>query len=333
MTVGAVRGERPLIVHGFDAECRQRILLPLVTQRQWGVTLGSFPSGKHANFNFPLTCPETMFSRTAIDLLLAQVARARAIDLFIFDALPSQWNGTANPLLCLPHRFHPAMASVLDLCTPPFEVPSNLSGRKRRQARHADRALARVGVCLRRATDAVDIAHSLQLFLTQKSRWFSRRGIANSFSDAGVAEFLLTLFSRSESGAELHLLRVGDADIAVAGVLTKDRHASLMFTSYDVTSPYVGQGPGKHLLRLLSDELRRRSFQTFDFGLGEAPHKYEIGAASQNVYSVSRAFAPGGAVLAFVKEAERKTKRYVKQSPHLFAASRTVQVRLRAMTK
>lgn len=333
-TVGVARRETPVIVQGFDDQDRLRILLPLVAKRHYGVTIAAFPGDKHANFNFPLTCPDTTFSQASISSLLAHVAQERSIDLFFLDALPSQWDGTANPLLSLPHRTHPAPAYILDFDLHDFDASDAVSvGRKARKARHAERALAKAGVCLRRAADTDDIAQSLRAFLTQKRRWFSKRGIPDSFSEPGIADFLLALFSRPQGNAELHLLRIGDVDVALAGLLTHSRHASLMFTSYDDASPHAGKGPGKRLLRFLGQELQRRSFRCFDFGLGDAPHKPEIGAVSQNVYVVSRPTAPAGHVMAFAKEAERIGKRYVKQSPRLLAASRAVQVRLRAMTK
>ena len=331
MTAGAHAQESPFILQGIDKNDRPIVLIPLVQARRYGVRVAKFPGGKHANFNFPLVRADVALTAEDIGKVFDCVRlQKHGIDLLHLEALPAVWYGMRNPLLLLPHRIHPAQASILSLAGP--DVSNDYSyGRKSKKLRSTERKIVKLGVALRQSVAPADIRDTLVAFRRQKTLWFQQRGLPDSFAPAGVYEFFFELFVRA-ADARLYVLDIDEHPMAIAGLLAADHRASLMFLSYDTASPLASLGPGTRLVHLLMSRLREEGFAELDFGLGEAAYKMALGAWTQDVYTIIRPINAKGLAGAAVVDLARAGKRFIKASPSLFAIALRAKRYWRVMT-
>ena len=332
--VASVRRETPLIITAADSDGRLTLVLPLVVRTRLGVRVASFAGGKHSNFNMPVVAGDASFEFAAIDRLLSAVARLRPdIDLFVFDALPLSWRGVANPLVSPRSRAHTAAASALGL-VPDSErlFAANVSPHRLRKNRVTDRKLGNHGVTLRRASTPLDIERALSTFLAHKEPWFASRGLTNPFTAPGTMAFLQELAQQADGGMELHCLH-GSCDeiLAVAGVLTDRRRASLTFVSFDPASPLAKLSLGNKLVRELISDACRRGLETFDFGLGEAAYKDSLGARSEPIVVSLRSMTLKGHLADWIISAARHAKIEIKARRHVLARILALTRILRSM--
>lgn len=314
--VAKPRGEALVIVAAFDGEGRVTLLLPLVLRSRFSVRIGSFAGGKHANFNMPLVRRDVAFTPNAMTYLFAAVNRLRPdIDLLVFDALPSGWDGVANPLILAGSRPHTAAASMLDLILTSEHLTTHP-----RKLKARNRKFVRAGITLRRARSPEDVDRALTAFLAHKRPWFAGRGLRNPFEQREVIQFFTDLASRPESGAEIHFLQgADDSIVAVAATLVRQRQASLMFVSYDPASPLAAHSPGMKLIRDVLADARHRGLAVFDFGLGEATYKSSLGARSEATYATFAPLTSKGCTAAMLFEVQRRGKIAAKAYPRLLA--------------
>lgn len=320
--VSPLCGETPLIITAFDNVGRATLLLPLVLRSRFSARVASFPGGKHANFNMPLFRRDVTFTTDALERLFAEAIRMRPdIDLFAFDALPASWNGAANPLVTVDARPHTAAASVLPLVLDPQQLfDRTLTADRRRKLRANDRKLYQSGVAFRRAVSPTEITQALAAFLVHKTPWFLARGLANPFQQPGVIAFFADLSMGPKSGLEIHCLHAEDgAIVAVAATIVGPDRASLMFVSYDATSPVAAHSPGTKLVREVIADACCRGLAVFDFGLGEAAYKTSFGAQPEPTYVTLRPHTLRGRLAAALIEGQRRTKTVVKAHPNLMA--------------
>ena len=323
-TTGAALGETPFIIMAFDKSDRQTILLPLVLVKINSLSICRFAGGKHSNFNFPMIRPGMPFTRNSIEILFKDViAQCPSVDLFMLDSLPDEWDAHQNPLCLLRKHIHPAAASIIDLDSK-APSPSLASRPHSKRKRWSERKLTQLSarVCQMRKTDEIEQA-IVSLFV-QKKIWSRLRGLPEIFCEPCLSRFFCMLFNNS-ANAELFALRVDGENIAVAGLLTKGKRASLMFISYDASSPFSRFGPGAYLLRETIDDMVCRGFTQFDLGLGEASYKQSLGAQTFDVFSVTIAGSVRGRLAAAIVELKRFTKHRIKRSPRLYGVALMVR--------
>lgn len=313
------RGETPLIIVAFDDKGEATLLLPLVLRCRCFAHVASFAGGKHANFNMPLVRPDVTFTKAALDRLFLELVRLRPdIDLFAFDALPASWNGADNPLVAASARPHTAPASVLSLMPDPrqlFDMTST-AGRKRK-LRAIDRKFDQSGVTFRRAASKGEIGQALDAFSSHKVPWFLARGLPNPFEPCVLA-FFADLAMHPRSPLQIHgLYSPDDAIVAVTATLVANGRASLMFVSYDASSPLAAHSPGTKLVREVILEACSRGLASFDFGLGEAAYKTSFGATLEPSYVVLRSQTLRGELVAWGIEGKRRLKMSLKAHPRL----------------
>lgn len=123
-----------------------------------------------------------------------------------------------------------------------------------------------------------------------------------------------------QSGVEISCLHVGDTVAAVAGTIVGRSRMSLMFVSYDAGSPIATHSPGARLIRELIVDARRRGLEVFDFGLGEASYKAQLGAEVEPSAVLIRAVTLRGWFGARVLDGQRRVKITLKKHPRLLSA-------------
>lgn len=315
-TAGAARGEAPLIVAASDKEGRTTLILPLVVRSRFGLTIASFAGGKHANFNTPLLRPGVVLDAGQVERLFSEVSRLRPdLDLLVLEAMPSAWEGVGNPLVGPLARPHSASGSLISSTErgQAFDIPAR--GRKERWR---DRQMLQHGaVAVHRAASSDEASRALAAFAVQKASWFRARGIEDPFQGSSVLAFFNALAGEPTSGFELHCLTVGDAVVAVVGVILGRSRVSLMFVSYDAVSPVAAYSPGIRLIQEVMADTRQRGFTEFDFGLGEAGYKARFGARHEPSAVLIKALTPRGQLGALLVESQRRAKITAKQRPWL----------------
>lgn len=319
-TAGAALGESPLIVSAYDGQGHLTALFPLVHLERALVGVGRFAGGKHANWNYPLLRPDFVLDADLVEAVLSALrTECPDVDVLLLEALPGHWSGRANPFLHLRHYHHSAIGAVIDL------AGKRGSGDASKKRRASSRKLDHAGAVVTRAATRHEVERTLSAFFRQKHAWLRGKGLDDGFGQPGLQAFFANLFSSETSGGELRYLLAGDRILAVAGLLLRPPHASLMFTSYDATAPQARHSPGSFLLARITEELREKNVRWFDLGLGEARYKEALGANPQPAYALVAPLTFKGAALAVAMKGKHHVKCMVKADPHLLRAVREIR--------
>jgi CelD/BcsL family acetyltransferase involved in cellulose biosynthesis len=286
-------GARRCIVCLKDGGGGTAALLPLALERRSGVTIASFPAGKHANYNMGLFSEDAARTLTAADLRTALRAAAEAvgIDLFVLRNQPESWRGVRNPLSLLPRQASTSSAWRADLIPDGDAFVNGLmSSESRKKLRHKERKLGELGpIAYEEAASPERAAQVLAAFLAQKKARFAAIGVSNPFDDAAALRFLdhaavAALEVGPPAPVSLFSMSAGDRIIAVFGGIVHAGRFSGMFTSFDPDPAAARYSPGDLLLMNLVKMMCARGLRTFDLGAGDAAYKTDYCAIEERLF-------------------------------------------------
>ncbi len=275
-------GIRPAIValrHGAELV----MVFPLGVERIGPVRLARHLGGEHANIRMPLVAPawRGQADSAAADRLLARIAAAiGGVDLFDFDALPAEQDGT--PLFLARHPAAlPARCNVGTLrLQPDFAalLAAHRGARKSKKHRWQVNALAPIGgYSLRRAASQAEAEAMFEAFLTEKAAWFRRMGIADSFAAPGIADFFRALIARrwqdgGNTAIDIDAIEFGGSLHAILGSGTAKGRQSGYFLAI-VEDEWRRISPGELLIHDVVAAACARGTRLFDLGRGEERYK------------------------------------------------------------
>jgi CelD/BcsL family acetyltransferase involved in cellulose biosynthesis len=322
-TVGASLGLTPCIVIAYNEFDGPVALLPLVIERASGVSIASFPGGKHVTFNMPLWKRD--FAATATVETMQEfkrlIAASRAgIDVLALLRQPQSWGGIPNPLALLATQ-----ASINEcplLCFEASAAPAErISNSFRRRLKNKERKLsANPGYRYTIARSPDDVKRLLDAFFAIKTVRLAAQGLPNIFAEPGNEQFLrdaaLTGLSDDQPAIEIHALECDDEVIALfAGVA--DRHRfSMMFNTYTL-SANAKFSPGLVLIRNIVDHFAARGVTSLDLGIGADDYKLLFCREREPLFDGFVPLTTRGRAVATWLSLEARAKRWIKQSPRL----------------
>ncbi len=277
------QGIRPAIVALSDG-AELVMVLPLGVERIGPFRLARHLGGEHANIRMPLVAPAWRGAADAAsaDRLLARIAAAiGGVDVFDFDALPADQDGT--PLFLARHPAAlPARCNVGTLrLQPDFAalLAAHRGARKSKKHRWQTNALAPIGgYSLRRAASRAEAEAMFEAFLTEKAAWFRRMGIADSFAAPGVADFFRALIARrwregdETTAIDIDAIEFGGSLHAILGSGRANGRQSGYFLAI-AEDEWRRISPGELLIHDVVAAACARGTKLFDLGRGEERYK------------------------------------------------------------
>ncbi len=281
-TVVPAQNIRPAIVtlrEGPDLA----MILPLGIERSGGVRIARHLGGEHANIRMPLTAARWQGAAdgAATDRLLRRIAAAiGGVDLFDFDALPAGADGT--PRMLAQHKAaRPARLHVGTLrLGPDFDrlFAGQRRARKAKKYRWQNNALAPIGgYTLRRAASQAEAEAMFATFRAEKSAWFRRMGIADSFAAPGIEAFFRALIARRFAGGDTTVIDIdaiefGGAIHALLGSgLANGRQSGYFLAVTD--DEWRRISPGELLIHDAVAGACARGTEVLDLGRGDERYK------------------------------------------------------------
>lgn len=309
-----------------DEAGRPSILLPVCTERRFGLRLATSVGGKHTNLTLPLVRPDIAFALNpaSAGALMREMGCALGVDALVLDSVPAVWEGRPLPWAA-GGRQSPSDAVSLPLAGDgEATLMRSMSSDARKKLRNKSRGLAKLGpVEVAMARDEAAIDACLDAFYRQKESRFRDLGIADPFADPATKAFLrrgaLAGLAAGTPAIELYGLRVGDRIVAVlGGAADYDRLSGMMlaFEQSDVAKFSPGEILVTRVIALLCEQGRRH----FDLGVGDARYKRVICDETMPLCDLVVPVTARGHAYAAAKRGLTGLKRGLKRNPAAMAA-------------
>jgi CelD/BcsL family acetyltransferase involved in cellulose biosynthesis len=318
---GAALGAVPLAVAAYDADKRVVMVLPLVVRSFGPFRIGSFPGGKHSNFNMALWRREFAASATREDVqhILSLLARrVPTLDVLALSQQPADWNGATNPFARL--RQQPSVNECPMLTIDPKAPSARISGAFRRKLNAKERKLqALPGYRYIVARTEADARRLLDAFFAIKPLRMAEQKIRNVFTEPGARAFIdqacLDGIAEGQQAIELHGLECDAEVIAIFAGVGDGHRFSTMFNTYTM-SEAARNSPGLVLIRNMIDHHAQLGCSSFDFGVGTDEYKLQFCRDErQPLFDSFVALSAKGQVAARVLSLETRLRRAIKRSP------------------
>jgi CelD/BcsL family acetyltransferase involved in cellulose biosynthesis len=327
--VGVRRRVRPAIVLGRDGD-GVLFLFPLSVRPVGLARTLEWLGSDLCDYNGPLLAPRfaehvdnARFRKlwAAIAQCLQHDARL-SYDVVRLTKMPERIGDQPNPLLALGVTEHPSRAYLTQLAGSWEEFyAAKRSSSTRRRDRTKRKRLGDLGDVRLVTPEADDeIVRTLYVLMAQKARSFARMGVANLFANPGYAEFYRALATDAASRKLTHVSRLDVGDTAAAinlGLIHRGRYYHLL-ASYD-DGEVSRFGPGAAHLHDLMQYAIEHGCNVFDFTIGDEGYKRDWSDTVLTLYDHVAAVTMRGALVALPLNVAQRLKRWIKQTPALWA--------------
>lgn len=300
-------------------------LLPLVVTTSVGVRTARLIGWDIGNGDWMGVDPSfaRRLDRSALDRLLAEIARLTGSDLMALHSQPERWGGLANPLLVLPHQPSPDHFYAAQLADGRLNA-KRIRNLERGQ-RRLEELLGPVRLVRVETPQAVEVVHAE--FLRQRGIRFGEMGVTNIFAEAWWQRFFKATASngigQSRPALVLHALYAGDQIIATSwGSFSGDHYSQYMNSTTD--GPAAKYSLMGILLFRLVEDLHSVGVTSIDMGLGDFDYKLDW-TDQQTSYDAVLALTAAGRIGGAVLRTLRYAKRAIKQDPILWRLATTIR--------
>ncbi len=323
--IGAREGVTPLVIVAFDDANEPLALLPLGKFARGLFAVAGYLAGKHANYNFGIWRKHGVFPQAFIRALFDTLTAAEP-DLIAVELhnQPYSWHGAANPLLAFPHQPSPSIGYRLQLGESGEAVlKRQLTSSYRGRIRGKEKKLAALpGYRYFVAQTQDEITRCMDAFFTQKRAYMQLLKIPNPFDEPEVETFLRA--AAQSRVLEIHALECESEVLALYAAVTDDRRLSTMISSY-TASGNARWSPGIITLSHAVANTADRGFEIMDLGVGEAEYKFVYCNEKEELFDSFLPLSSTGHAIVPLLRAQANLKRFVKSSPALWHAAKTVR--------
>jgi CelD/BcsL family acetyltransferase involved in cellulose biosynthesis len=329
--IGARAGVTPAIVVGRDAGGTILFLLPLSICPAGYARELTWLGSDLCDYNAPVLAQDVSerFDRARFLALwrdIVQLLQSQPhliFDLINLSKMPEMVGAQANPMRYLGGAINPSGAYLTHL-SGDWETfyTQKRSSATRRRDRTKRKRLGEFGEVRLVNPAGGDIASTLDTLMAQKANSFAHMGVANLFAKPGHAEFYRALATDPATRPMVHVSRldVGATPAAInLGLTWRDRYYHLL-ASYD-GGEVSRFGPGAAHLHDLMQSAIERGFKIFDFTIGDERYKRDWCDTELKLYDFIAAVSWRGALAAAPMLAKQRLKRWIKQTPMLWASA------------
>jgi len=323
--IGDAEGVTPFIAIGRDQTGETLCLLPLGKFPRGPFSVARYLGGKHANYNFGLWWRGSSYGSEFVSALLDAIhAEDPELATLELHNQACSWHGIGNPLHILPHQPSPSTGYRLRLGESGEAVlQRQLTASYRGRIRGKEKKLAKLpGYRYFVAKTPEEIARCMDAFFAQKREYMAAMKIPNPFDEPEVERFLRA--AADTRVLEIHALECTSEILALYAAVVDDRRVSTMISSY-TASENSRWSPGIITLSHAIANAADRGLEVMDLGVGEAEYKFVYCNEKEELFDSFIPLSKAGHALVPLLRAQANLKRFVKSSPALWQAARTVR--------
>jgi len=320
-----------LIIEGVS-DGHTRLILPLEIVRRGPLRIARLLATAYSNINTGLYADELLTvdgaARLRDALEAARGELARSFDLLVLEKVPLEWRGRSSPLAGLPAVLNQNASFQLELFEDFDRTLAQINAKRRRKRfRSSERRLAELGGYEHVVATSLEEALALlDVFFSQKATRFKAMGLPDVFRSEETRNFFRRLATTPAVGGDyplrLHALRICGPNpgyiAAVTGLSRKGDHVICQFGSID-DSIAADASPGDFLFHLAIERLCAEGARLFDFGIGDQPYKRSWCPIETVQHDLLWPTTATGAAAAGLRRMKTAAKRFIKQSPRLYA--------------
>ena len=328
--IGALTGERPAIVVGRDRTGGILFLLPLAVRADGLARELTWLGSELCDYNGPLlaanfsACVDcACFPALWREIMAKLQVRPRLrFDFIALEKMPDIVGAQQNPMRYLGGTLNPSGAYLTHLSGDwQTFYTDKRSSTTRRRDRTKRKKLSEFGeITFVNPTSEGEILSSLDTLMTQKARSFASMGVANLFAKPGHADFYRALATDAATRPLVHVSRfdVGGKTAAVnLGLIFRGRYYHLLASYSDCDLSRFGPGAA-HLCDLLHYAVDH-GCKIFDFTIGDERYKRDWCDTELLLYDYIAPVSWRGTLVAMPRQAAQRLKRWIKQTPTLWA--------------
>jgi len=323
--IGAKEGVEPLIAVAFDMRDEPLVLLPLGKFAKGPFAVARYLAGKHANYNFGIWRKDHCFTSEFITQIISAISAAEP-DLAAIELhnQPYGWHGATNPFLQFAHQPSPSTGYRLKLGDSGEAVlKRQLTSSYRGRIRGKEKKLAALpGYRYFIAQTTEEISRCMDAFFAQKHAYMRTLKIPNPFDKPEVETFLRA--AATSRVLEIHALECESEVLALYAGVADDKRLSTMISSY-TASENSRWSPGIITLSHAVANAADRGLEIIDLGVGEAEYKFVYCNEKEELFDNFLPLSTAGHAIVPLLRAQSNLKRFVKSSPALWRAAKTVR--------
>ena len=323
--IGSKDGVTPLIVVAFDAENKLLCLLPLGKFARGPFHAACYLAGKHANYNFGIWRRGVSFNHDFLTQFI-EALNASEPDLAVLELhnQPYAWHGAENPFLAFSHQPSPSTGYRLKLGdTGEAVLARQLTSSYRGRIRGKEKKLAKLpGYRYFVASTPEEITRCMDAFFAQKREYMAVMKIPNPFDAPEVEAFLRAVaYARI---LEIHALECDSEVLALYAGVADGKRISTLISSY-TASENSRWSPGIITISHIVANVADRGLEIMDLGVGEAEYKFVYCDEKEELFDSFIPLSKAGHAIVPLLRAQANLKRFVKSTPTLWRAAKTVR--------
>lgn len=327
--VGAAKGLTPCIALIESADGKPLMLSPLAIEPRRLHTALVWIGDVLADYLGPLLGPDWADSNAAKNFSTTWQRIRDALpphDVVSFEKQPAIIGHQPNPFITLPTQPHPSRAHFatlgdsLDDFLRQRRKARSLQSDRRKERRLAEQGQLEFVV----AETPSQIAPLLKAMIEQKTRSYAELGVTNPFTEPGCVEFITRMTVEYPGMVRLFALTLDDKPIATLWGPLNGRRYFHLFPTY-ARDGYTAYSPGNILLKRVFGWCIDNGIDTYDFTVGDEGYKNHWCQHELMLFDNDQAVTLRGKPFALIHRARTALKRYIKESPALFAAAKRVR--------
>ena len=330
--IGARQGARPAIVVGRDGAGAILFLLPLAVRATGLARELTWLGSELCDYNGPLLAPafSARVDRTKFLALWQEITRSLqaqprlCYDVIALSKMTDMVGAQQNPMRYLGGTANPSGAYLTHLTSDwdAFYTAARSSATRRRD-RTKRKKLGEFGeIRFVNPAGESELLSSLDTLMHQKARSFARMGVGDLFAKPGYADFYRALAIGPATRPLVHISRldVGATPAAVnLALVHRGRYYHLLASYSDCELSRFGPGAA-HLHDLMHHAIDR-GCSIFDFTIGDERYQRDWCDTELTLYDFIAPVTWRGALVAMPKLAGQRLKRWIKQTPALWAVA------------
>jgi CelD/BcsL family acetyltransferase involved in cellulose biosynthesis len=312
-TVGRSGGEPILLTVRNRRTQRLVAMLPLFAHRRGTLRVVRFADAGVSDYNAPVLGPEAPVDPAGAKALWKAIQRAlRDADLVNFTKMPIELEGRPNPLALLPECGPCALGTnVLSINGSWDDYLSHLDRKVRKEIGRCWRVFSkRDGTAFRRIRDQADAARVMAAMEVQQRMRHGRGSAPYLLDDPAVAAFYRSLVENGIGSDEIILTALTCGGEVVSALLGVARPPTYIMIRISSAAAWADCSPGRLVIVQTMRMLHQEHYTTFDFSIGDYPHKRRLGTEQRPLLELTAALSARGVPAAGYDRAKHLIRRF-----------------------
>jgi len=313
-TVGRCGGE-PILLTVRDRRTQRLVaMLPLFAHRSGPLRVVRFADAGVSDYNAPVLGPDAPVDAVVAKALWKAIQRAIGdADLVNFTKMPIEVEGRPNPLALLPGCGRCAVGTnVLSINGSWDDYLSQLERKVRKEIGRCWRVFSkRDGTAFHRVKDQTEAAQVMAALEIQQRMRHQHGSAPYLLDNPAITAFYRSLVENGIGSGEIILTALtcgGEVVSALLGLARTPTYIMIRISS--AAGAWADCSPGRLVIVQTMRMLHQEHYTTFDFSIGDYPHKRRLGTEQRPLLDLTAALSARGVPAAGYDHAKHLIRRF-----------------------